>query len=60
MKIRSKNNGRIEYDVETMKEVENLSKKGRVGIATIHETMGPHFKDIYWIKGRPSVIRKRI
>jgi len=27
-------------------------------IATIHETMGPHWKHIYWIGHNPRVLKK--
>lgn len=55
MKLIKKDNGRSQYRIESREEAIQLNLR----VATLYETMGPNYKDIYWINDRPNVKKVR-
>ena len=51
-----KTNNRMEYNL-SISEARILLSPDQVRGASISETMGPNFKNIYWIEGRPYVLK---
>lgn len=39
------------------KKVMSQEEKNQLSLATVHETMGPHYRDIHWVGTRPYVDR---
>ena len=44
----------------TRADIMNLKKQYGLRLATIYQTMGPHWKHIYWIRSTPYVATKKL
>ena len=56
MIIKCKDHGRAQYLIESREQATSLKLRP----ATIHETMGPNYKDIYWsgIKNNLPMVKR--